>query len=188
MNGVNPDDPFFDLPDGVVFLPHMLSPRSRQLLYDSDDDSDEETGQPPHLRQSNAPSGNETTRLSAEEPFDPFFDLPDGVVFHPHMLSPRSRQQLYDSDDDSDEETGRSTHLRQSNAPSGNEATRVNAHFTQSNDRSGNETTRVYAPPEEEEEVDDCPYIGTYGEYGTEYDSDGYEIEDHTNPYYSDDY
>ncbi|KAJ4875087.1 zinc finger (C3HC4-type RING finger) family protein [Raphanus sativus] len=175
MNDVNPDepfDPFFDLPDGVVFLPHMLSPRSRQQLYDSDDDSDEETGQPPHLRQSNAPSGNETTRVSAppeeeeeEEEVDDYpFNLDHhnkGEIFLPHMLSPRSREQLYDSDDDSDEETGQPAHLRQSNVPSGNEATRVNAHFTQSNDRS---------------------------EDGTVYDSDGYEIEDYTNPYDSDDY
>ncbi|KAG2299845.1 hypothetical protein Bca52824_036317 [Brassica carinata] len=127
-----------------------------------------------------------------DEPFDPFFDLPDdpvGVVVLPHMLSPRSRQQLYDSDDDSDEEMGQPAHLRQSSAPSGNEATRVNAHFTQSNARSGNETTRVYAPPEEEEEeVDDCPYYGAYGEYGTVYDSDDYEIEEYTNPFHPDNY
>ncbi|KAL1208589.1 E3 ubiquitin-protein ligase RSL1 [Cardamine amara subsp. amara] len=34
--------------------------------------------------------------------FDPFFDLPDGVIFTPDMLSPKSRQQFY-ADDDSDE-------------------------------------------------------------------------------------
>ncbi|CAH8323392.1 unnamed protein product [Eruca vesicaria subsp. sativa] len=149
MNDVNPEepfDPFFDLPDGVLFLPHMLSPRSRQQFYDSDDNSDdEETGQPPHLRQSNAPSGNETTRVNA--------------------------------------------HLRQSNAPSGNETTRLNAHLRQSNAPSGNETTRVNAPlEEEEEEVDDCPYFGGYGEYGIVYDSDGYEIEDYSNPFHPDNY
>lgn len=114
-------------------------------------------------------------------------DDPVGVIFHPSMLSPRSRQQFYDSDDDSDEETLRPPHLR-SNAPSGDETTRVNGHLRQSNAPTGNETTRVNGPPEEEEEVDDCPYFGTYGKYAIVYDSDGYEIEDYTNPFHPDYY
>ncbi|KAL0750868.1 hypothetical protein Bca101_032871 [Brassica carinata] len=126
--------------------------------------------------------GQHMNIVNPEEPFDPLFDLPDGVIFHPSMLSPRSRQQFYDWDDDSDEETLRPPHLRQSNAPSGDETTRVNAHLRQSNAPTGNETTRVNAPPEEEEkEVDDCPYFGTYA---IVYDSDGYEIEDYTNPFH----
>uniref|UniRef100_M4CE70 RBR-type E3 ubiquitin transferase n=1 Tax=Brassica campestris TaxID=3711 RepID=M4CE70_BRACM len=131
--------------------------------------------------------GQHMNIVNPEEPFDPFFDLPDGVIFHPSMLSPRSRQQFYDSDDDSDEETLRPPHLR-SNAPSGDETTRVNGHLRQSNAPTGNETTRVNGPPEEEEEVDDCPYFGTYGKYAIVYDSDGYEIEDYTNPFHPDYY
>lgn len=133
---------------------------------------------------------NGYNRAAAPPDFDPFFDLPDGIVpfevslkplnlinsilislsvnlvgvlFFPHMLSPNSRRQLY-ADDDSDEaeETGQA-HFPHSNAPSFN------------------------APPANLFDEDD-EYFGKYGKYATVYDSDGYEIEDYTNPFHPDYY
>ncbi|KAF8102376.1 hypothetical protein N665_0198s0084 [Sinapis alba] len=142
--------------------------------HDEEDDEDYEADEDFHYGYGEFPFnlGQHMNGINPEESYDPFFDLPDGVIFLPHMLSPRSREQLYDSDDDSDEETGQPPHSRQSNAP------------------SGNETTRVNAPPEveEEEEVDECPYFGTYGKYSIVYDSDDYEIEDYSNPFHPDNY
>ncbi|KAL9284074.1 putative transcription factor C2H2 family [Arabidopsis thaliana] len=92
--------------------------------------------------------GHAMNDRNPEEPFDPFFDLPDGVLFTPQMLSSKSRQQLYlsDSDDSDDNATTQ-------NAPAADE---------------------------------NCPYFGKYGKYTIMYDSDGYELEDFTNPFHPD--
>ncbi|CAA7025040.1 unnamed protein product [Microthlaspi erraticum] len=181
-------DPFFDLPDGVLFTPDMLSPKSRQRFYedDSDDDSDDAPTGPPHFPRpandapsgppnfpppaNDAPSGppnvpppadDEHIRigrqimkdLGKEIPadFDPFFDLPDGVMFTPAMLSPNSRQRFYENDESDDEPAGP-------------------AQFP-------------FAAADE-----DCPYFGKYGKYTPQYDSDGLEYEDYTNPFHPDYY
>ncbi|XP_019087911.1 PREDICTED: uncharacterized protein LOC104729012 [Camelina sativa] len=109
MNDPKPDepfDPFFDLPDGVIFTPDMLSPKSRRQLYQSDDDDSDdnapanEFGEYYTRNDLEAQSANAMNDPKPEEPFDPFFDLPDGVIFNPDMLSPKSRRQLYQTDDD----------------------------------------------------------------------------------------
>lgn len=82
------------------------------------------------------------------------------------MLSPNSRRQLYLSDDDSDDMEGQPEETGQS-------------HFPHNNVWSGNAAN---APPANE----DCPYFGKYGKYAVVYDSDGYEIEDYTNPFHPD--
>ncbi|XP_020882538.1 LOW QUALITY PROTEIN: uncharacterized protein LOC9302452 [Arabidopsis lyrata subsp. lyrata] len=91
-----------------------------------DDDYDYEDFFHPHF-------GHAMNAHNPEEPFDPFFDLPDGVILTPEMLSPKSRLQLYMAEAD-----------------------------------------------------EDCEYFGKYGKYTTVYDSDGYEIEDYTNPFHPD--
>ncbi|CAH2069352.1 unnamed protein product [Thlaspi arvense] len=134
--------------------------------YFDDDDDDEEDydsdeelgfghgGFPLHFGQQLS-----TNDAKPEEPFDPFFDLPDGVLFTPDMLSPRTRARLYPSDD-SDEVEGQAE-----------------------------ETGRSHLPPDFGPfglADEDCPYFGKYGKYTPVYDSDGYEIEDYTNPFHPD--
>ncbi|XP_010456177.1 PREDICTED: uncharacterized protein LOC104737650 [Camelina sativa] len=92
-----------------------------------------------------------------EEPFDPFFDLPDGVIFTPDMLSPKSRRQLYQSDDDDSDED------------------EFGEYYTRKN------LEALCANADEDDE-----YFGKYGKYTIMYDSDGYELEDFTNPFHPD--
>lgn len=82
---------------------------------------------------------------------------PVGTLFHPQMLSPKTRRRFYEENDDSDE---------------------MESHFPHNNGPFGN------APPAADD--DDCPYFGKYGKYTTVYDSDGYEIEDYINPFHPD--
>lgn len=53
--------------------------------------------------------------------------------------------------------------------------------FYQSDDDPEDNATTVNAPANEYDE-----YFGKYGKYTTMYDSDGYEIEDYTNPFHPD--
>ncbi|EOA13062.1 hypothetical protein CARUB_v10026062mg [Capsella rubella] len=70
---------------------------------DDDDDDDYEDGYEYDDFHHLVGLAHAMDNLKPEEPFDPFFDLPDGVIFTPDMLSPKTRRQLYMSDDDSDD-------------------------------------------------------------------------------------